>query len=186
MGMTITEKILARHAGLDNVSPGDLIEAEIDVIMGHDLSTPLAIKEMERIGVTRVFDPEKIVIVPDHFTPSKDIKTAETCRELRTFCRDQGISKYFEVGRMGISHALLPEQGLVLPGDLVVGGDSHTCTYGALGCFSTGIGSTDLAAAMITGKLWFKVPGSMKFIFQGDLNKWVCGKDLILHVISDI
>ena len=186
MGMTITEKILACHAGLDNVSPGDLIEAEIDVIMGHDLSAPLAIKEMERIGVTRVFDPEKIVIVPDHFTPSKDIKTAETCRELRTFCRDQGISKYFEVGRMGISHALLPEQGLVLPGDLVVGGDSHTCTYGALGCFSTGIGSTDLAAAMITGKLWFKVPRSMKFIFQGDLNKWVCGKDLILHVISDI
>lgn len=186
MGMTITEKILAHHAGLDKVSPGDLIEAEIDLVMGHDLSTPLAIKEMERIGIDRVFDPEKIVIVPDHLTPSKDLKAAETCRELRIFCRNQRISNYFEVGRMGISHALLPEQGLVLPGDLVVGGDSHTCTYGALGCFSTGIGSTDLAAAMMTGKLWFKVPESMKFVFQGELNKWVCGKDLILHTIADI
>jgi 3-isopropylmalate/(R)-2-methylmalate dehydratase large subunit len=186
MGMTITEKILAHHAGLERVSPGDLIDAEIDVIMGHDLSTPLAIKEMERIGAKRVFDPEKIVIVPDHFTPNKDLKAAEVCKELRTFCRNQGISHYFEVGRMGISHALLPEQGLVLPGDLVVGGDSHTCTYGALGCFSTGLGSTDLAAAMMTGKLWFKVPESMKFVFHGDLNKWVCGKDLILHTIADI
>jgi 3-isopropylmalate/(R)-2-methylmalate dehydratase large subunit len=186
MGMTLTEKILAHHAGLEKVSPGDLIDAEIDVIMGHDLSTPLAIKEMERIGADRVFDPEKIVIVPDHFTPNKDLKTAEICKMLRTFCKDQGISHFFEVGRMGISHALLPEQGLVLPGDLVVGGDSHTCTYGALGCFSTGIGSTDLAAAMMTGRLWFKVPVSMKFVFQGDLNKWVCGKDLILHTIADI
>jgi 3-isopropylmalate/(R)-2-methylmalate dehydratase large subunit len=186
MGMTLTEKILAHHAGLEKVSPGDLIDAEIDVIMGHDLSTPLAIKEMERIGADRVFDPEKIVIVPDHFTPNKDLKAAEICKMLRTFCKDQGISHFFEVGRMGISHALLPEQGLVLPGDLVVGGDSHTCTYGALGCFSTGIGSTDLAAAMMTGRLWFKVPVSMKFVFQGDLNKWVCGKDLILHTIADI
>lgn len=186
MGMTITEKILAHHAGLEKVSPGDLIDAEIDVIMGHDLSTPLAIKEMERIGAKRVFDPEKIVIVPDHFTPNKDLKAAETCKMLRTFCKDQRINQFFEVGRMGISHALLPEQGLVLPGDLVVGGDSHTCTYGALGCFSTGIGSTDLAAAMMTGKLWFKVPVSMKFVFQGDLNEWVCGKDLILHTIADI
>jgi len=186
MGMTITEKILADHAGLKKVSPGDLIDAEIDVIMGHDLSTPLAIKEMERIGATRVFDPEKIVIVPDHFTPNKDLEAAETCKDLRSFCRRQGIVHYFEVGRMGISHALLPEHGLVLPGDLVVGGDSHTCTYGALGCFSTGIGSTDLAAAMMTGKLWFKVPESKKYIYQGKLNKWVCGKDLILHTIGDI
>ena len=186
MGMTITEKMLAHHAGLEKVSPGDLIDAETDVIMGHDLSMPLAIKEMERIGAKRVFDSEKIVIVPDHFTPNKDLKAAEVCKELRTFCRSQGISHYFEVGRMGISHALLPEQGLVLPGDLAVGGDSHTCTYGALGCFATGIGSTDLAAAMMTGKLWFKVPPSMKFVFQGDLNKWVCGKDLILHTIADI
>ncbi len=186
MGMTITEKILADHAGLKEVSPGDLIDAEIDVIMGHDLSTPLAIKEMERIGAKRVFDPEKIIIVPDHFTPNKDLKAAETCKGLRNFCRNQGINNYFEVGRMGISHALLPEQGLVLPGDLVVGGDSHTCTYGALGCFSTGVGSTDLAAAMMTGKLWFKVPESIKFIYHGNLNKWVCGKDLILFTIGDI
>jgi 3-isopropylmalate/(R)-2-methylmalate dehydratase large subunit len=186
MGMTITEKILAAHAGLKKVSPGELIEAEIDVVMGHDLSTPLAIKEMERIGAKRVFDPEKIVIIPDHFTPNKDVKAAEACKELRNFCRNQGITHYFEVGRMGISHALLPEQGLVLPGDLVVGGDSHTCTYGALSCFSTGIGSTDLAAAMITGKLWFKVPESKKFIYHGNLNQWVCGKDLILHTIGDI
>ena len=186
MGMTITEKILADHAGLKSVSPGDLIDARIDIIMGHDLSTPLAIKEMERIGAKRVFDPEKIVIVPDHFTPNKDLKAAETCKGLRNFCRNQGIANYFEVGRMGISHALLPEQGLVLPGDLVVGGDSHTCTYGALGCFSTGVGSTDLAAAMMTGKLWFKVPESVKFIYHGNLNKWVCGKDLILYTIGDI
>lgn len=186
MGMTITEKILAAHAGLKTVSPGELIDAEIDVIMGHDLSTPLAIKEMERIGAKRVFDPDRIIIIPDHFTPNKDVKAAETCRELRKFCKEQDITHYFEVGRMGISHALLPEQGLVLPGDLVVGGDSHTCTYGALGCFSTGIGSTDLAAAMMTGKLWFKVPESRKFVYHGKLNPWVCGKDLILYTIGDI
>lgn len=186
MGMTITEKILADHAGLKEVSPGELIDVEIDVIMGHDLSTPIAIKEMERIGAKRVFDPEKIVIVPDHFTPNKDVRAAETCAALRKFCREQAISRYFEVGRMGISHALLPEQGLVLPGDVAVGGDSHTCTYGALGCFSTGIGSTDLAAAMMTGKLWFKVPESRKFIYEGKLNKWVGGKDLILYTIADI
>lgn len=186
MGLTITEKILADHAGLKKVSPGELIDAEVDVVMGHDLSAPLAIKEMERIGAKQVFDPRKIIIIPDHFTPNKDLKTAEICKDLRGFCRRQGIVHYFEVGRMGISHALLPEQGLVLPGDLVVGGDSHTCTYGALGCFSTGIGSTDLAAAMMTGRLWFKVPESMKFIYEGELNRWVCGKDLILHTIMDI
>jgi 3-isopropylmalate/(R)-2-methylmalate dehydratase large subunit len=186
MGMTITEKILAAHAGLKKVSPGELIDAEIDVVMGHDLSTPLAIKEMARIGAKRVFDPKKIVIVPDHFTPNKNVKVAEICKELRSFSKRQGIAHYFEVGRMGISHALLPEKGLVLPGDLVVGGDSHTCTYGALGCFSTGIGSTDLAAAMMTGRLWFKVPESRKFIYHGECNKWVCGKDLILHTIGDI
>jgi 3-isopropylmalate/(R)-2-methylmalate dehydratase large subunit len=184
--MTVTEKILAAHAGKDRVSPGELINAGIDVIMGHDLSAPLAIHEMEAIGATRVFDPDRIVLVPDHFTPNKDIRAAENCKRMREFARQQGISHYYEVGEMGIAHALLPEKGLVLPGDLVVGGDSHTCTYGAVGAFATGIGSTDLAAAMLTGQLWFRVPGSKKYIYNGLLQKWVDAKDLILYTLGDI
>lgn len=184
--MTITEKILAAHAGREIVSPGELIDVSIDVIMGHDLSTPLAIHEMEKIGAHKVFDPEKIVLVPDHFTPNKDVKAAESCKRMREFARAQGISHYYEVGEMGIAHALLPEKGLVLPGDVVVGGDSHTCSYGAVGAFATGIGSTDLAAAMLTGSLWLKVPESVKFVFHGNLQKWVGAKDLILYTIGKI
>jgi 3-isopropylmalate/(R)-2-methylmalate dehydratase large subunit len=182
----MTEKILAAHAGREYVSPGELVNARIDVIMGHDLSVPLAIHEMEGIGANRVFDPDRIVLVPDHFTPNKDIKAAENCKLMRTFARQQGISHYYEVGEMGIAHALLPEKGLVLPGDVIVGGDSHTCTYGAVGAFATGVGSTDLAAAMLTGQLWFKVPGSKKFVYHGLLRKWVDAKDLILYTIGDI
>jgi 3-isopropylmalate/(R)-2-methylmalate dehydratase large subunit len=184
--MTIAEKILAAHGDVESISAGELIDARIDVIMGHDLSIPLAVHEMERIGAERVFDPEKIVLVPDHFTPNKDVKAAESCKRMKEFAKQQGISHYYEVGEMGIAHALLPEKGIVLPGDLVVGGDSHTCTYGALGAFATGVGSTDLAAAMLTGKLWFKVPESRKFIYYGKRGKWVDGKDLILYTIGDI
>jgi 3-isopropylmalate/(R)-2-methylmalate dehydratase large subunit len=186
MGMTITEKILAAHAGKESVSPGELIEVNIDTIMGHDLSIPLAIHEMERIGAKKVFNPEKIILVPDHFTPNKDVKAAENCKRMREFARRQGISHYYEVGKMGIAHALLPEKGLVVPGDVVVGGDSHTCSYGALGAFATGVGSTDLAAAMLMGSLWFKVPESRKFLYHGKLPKWVDAKDLILYTIGDI
>lgn len=186
VGMTITEKILADHSGRRYVFQGELINAKIDVIMGHDLSTPLAIHEMEKIRAEKVFDPEKIVLVPDHFTPNKDLKAAESCKQMKEFARRQEIPHYYEVGEMGISHALLPEKGLVLPGDVVVGGDSHTCTYGALGAFATGVGSTDLAAAMLTGDLWFKVPASRKFIFHGRRQEWVGGKDLILYTIGDI
>ena len=186
MAMTATEKILSSHSGKDHVSPGELIDVRVDVIMGHDLSTPLAIHEMERIGATRVFDPGKIVLVPDHFTPNKDVKAAEACKQVREFAKRQGISHYYEVGEMGIAHALLPEKGLVVPGDVVVGGDSHSCTYGALGAFATGIGSTDLAGAMLTGSLWLKVPASRKFVYHGKLSKWVGAKDLILYTIGDI
>jgi 3-isopropylmalate/(R)-2-methylmalate dehydratase large subunit len=186
MGMTITEKILAAHAGKESVSPGELIEVNIDIIMGHDLSIPLAIHEMERIGAKEVFNPEKIILVPDHFTPNKDVKAAESCKRMREFARRQSISHYYEVGEMGIAHALLPEKGLVVPGDVIVGGDSHTCSYGALGAFATGVGSTDLAAAMLTGSLWFKVPQSRKFLYHGKLPKWVDAKDLILYTIGDI
>lgn len=184
--MTMTEKILAAHAGKEAVSPGELIDVSVDVIMGHDLSTPLAIHEMEKIGATKVFDPEKIILIPDHFTPNKDVKAAEACKRMREFARRQSISHFYEVGRMGIAHAFLPEQGLVVPGDVIVGGDSHTCSYGAVGAFATGIGSTDLAAAMLTGSLWLKVPESMKLIFHGELPDWVGAKDMILHVIGDI
>jgi 3-isopropylmalate/(R)-2-methylmalate dehydratase large subunit len=184
--MTITEKILAAHAGKEAVSPGELIDAQIDVVMGHDLSGPEAILQIERIGATKVFDPEKIVLVPDHFTPNKDVKAAESCKRLREFARSQGIVHYYEVGEMGIAHALLPEKGLVLPGDVVVGGDSHSCSYGAMGAFATGVGGTDLAAAMLTGSLWFKVPESRKFVYHGQLPRWVSGKDLILYTIGDI
>ena len=186
MGMTVTEKILAAHAGRDHVSPGEMVNARVDVIMGHDLSTPLAIHEMEAIGSKKVFDPDRIFLVPDHFTPNKDVRAAENCKRMREFAGQQGISHYYEVGEMGIAHALLPEKGLVLPGDVVVGGDSHTCTYGAVGAFATGIGSTDLAAAMLTGQLWFRVPGSRKYIYHGPLRKWVDAKDLILYTIGDI
>jgi 3-isopropylmalate/(R)-2-methylmalate dehydratase large subunit len=186
MGMTITEKILAAHAGVEKVTPGDLINSKIDVVMGHDLSAPPAIEELERIGADRVFDREKIVLVPDHFTPNKDVRSAENCKRMKEFARRHQISHYYEVGEMGIAHALLPEKGIVLPGDVVVGGDSHTCTYGGLGAFATGVGSSDLAAAILTGELWFKVPESMKFVYHGKLQKWVDGKDLILYTIGDI
>ena len=186
MGMTITEKILAAHAGVEKVTPGDLINSKIDIVMGHDLSAPPAIEELERIGADRVFDREKIVLVPDHFTPNKDVRSAENCKRMKEFARRHRISHYYEVGEMGIAHALLPEKGIVLPGDVVVGGDSHTCTYGGLGAFATGVGSSDLAAAILTGELWFKVPESMKFVYHGKLQKWVDGKDLILYTIGDI
>ncbi len=184
--MTITEKILAHHAGLDEVVPGDLINARVDLVLANDITAPIAIREFERIGAKGVFDPDRIAFIPDHFAPQKDIKAAEQCKLLRDFSHENNLSLYFEVGRMGVEHALLPEQGLVLPGDLLIGADSHTCTYGALGAFATGVGSTDVAAAMATGQCWFKVPESMKFIYYGRLNPWVGGKDLILHTIGDI
>lgn len=184
MGMTITEKILARHTGKDKVVPGEFVYARVDLVLGNDITAPLAIAEFKKIGVERVFDKDRVVLVPDHFAPNKDIKSATQCKIMREFAQEQQISNYFEVGEMGIEHALLPEKGLVLPGDLVVGADSHTCTYGALGAFSTGVGSTDMAVAMATGELWFKVPQSMKFILEGRLQKWVSGKDLILYIIG--
>jgi 3-isopropylmalate/(R)-2-methylmalate dehydratase large subunit len=184
--MTITEKILAAHSGKKKVSPGELINAKVNLILANDITAPLAISEFKKIGAKDVFDKERIAFIPDHFAPQKDIKAAEQCKMLREFSREYNLSLYFEVGRMGIEHALLPEEGIVIPGDLIIGADSHTCTYGALGAFSTGVGSTDLAASMATGKCWFKVPESMKFIYYGKLNKWVGGKDLILHTIGDI
>lgn len=184
--MTITEKILAAHAGEERVEPGELVNCRLDLTLANDITAPVAIKEFARLGLDRVFDPERVVLVPDHFTPNKDIKSAEQCRLIREFAREFGITNYFEVGRMGIEHCLLPEQGLVLPGDLVIGADSHTCTYGALGAFATGVGSTDLAAGMALGECWFKVPESMKFIYHGRLQPWVGGKDLILYTIGDI
>jgi len=184
--MTITEKILAEHAGLKEVEPGQLINARVDLVLGNDITAPIAIEEMHRIGATKVFDPAKIVMVPDHFVPNKDIKSAQQCQVLRQFAKDFQLPHYFEVGEMGIEHALLPEQGLVLPGDLVVGADSHTCTYGALGAFSTGVGSTDIAAAMITGEAWFRVPETLKIVYHGKRRPWVDGKDLILYTIGQI
>jgi len=186
MGMTITEKILAAHAGVEHVEPGQLIKAKLDIVLGNDITGPLAIEQFYKAGAKKVFDPERVVLVPDHSTPNKDIKSAELAKILRDFAREQGLRYYFEVGRMGIEHALLPEQGIVVPGDAVIGADSHTCTYGALGAFATGVGSTDLAAAMITGEAWFKVPESMKFIYYGRMGRWVTGKDLILYTIGDI
>jgi len=186
MGMTVTEKILAAHSGKKNIEPGELINARLDLVLGNDITAPVAIKEFEKIGASQVFDQEKIALVPDHFTPNKDIKSAEQAKMLRDFARKYQIAHYFEVGEMGVEHCLLPEKGLVLPGDLVVGADSHTCTYGALGAFSTGVGSTDLAAAMILGEAWFKVPESIKFVFYGKLPRWVGGKDLILFTIGRI
>lgn len=186
MGMTITEKILALHAGVDAVKPGDLINAKVDVALGNDITAPIAIREFKKSGAKKVFDIRRVVLVLDHFVPNKDIRSAMQCKEVREFAREQHIEYFFDSGEMGIEHALLPEKGLVLPGELIIGADSHTCTYGALGAFSTGIGSTDLAAAMVTGQLWFKVPETIKFVFKGELNPWVGGKDLILHTIGDI
>jgi len=186
MGMTMTQKILAAHAGLESVVAGQLIEARLDLVLGNDVTTPVAVKEFKKIGVDQVFDKAKVAIVPDHFTPNKDIKAAEQCKFIREFARDKEIENYFEVGEMGIEHALIPEKGLVVPGDVVIGADSHTCTYGALGAFSTGIGSTDMAAGMATGKAWFKVPSALKFVLKGKLQKWVSGKDVILHIIGMI
>ncbi len=186
MGMTITEKILAKHAGRDEVHPGELLNCRVDVVLGNDVTTPVAIEEFEKLQADRVFDRTRVVIVPDHFTPNKDIKSAEQAKGVRDFARKHGIVNYFEIGRMGIEHCLLPQEGLVLPGDLIIGADSHTCTYGALGAFSTGVGSTDMAAAMATGEAWFKVPETIKFVFRGELPPYVGGKDLILRVIGDI
>lgn len=186
MGMTITEKILAAHASKEKVSPGDLIEAEVDIVLGNDITAPIAIKEFKSLGLKKVFDKDKVVLVADHFTPNKDIQSAEQVKILREFAKEFGIANFYDVGRVGVEHALLPELGLVRPGMCVIGADSHTCTYGALGAFSTGIGSTDMAAAMATGKTWFKVPESIKFIIDGKLNKYVTGKDLILYTIGDI
>ncbi len=184
--MTITEKILAVHAGKKEVSAGELINAKVDMVLANDITAPIVIQEFKKIGIKEVFDKNRVAFIPDHFAPQKDIKAAEQCKMLREFSKDYHLGLYFEIGRMGIEHALLPEQGLVVPGDLVIGADSHTCTYGALGAFATGVGSTDVAAAMATGECWFKVPESMKFIYYGRLNKWVGGKDLILHTIGDI
>ncbi|MFU0782312.1 MAG: 3-isopropylmalate dehydratase large subunit [Thermoanaerobacterium thermosaccharolyticum] len=185
MGLTLTQKILADKAGYD-VHPGDLIEIDVDMVLGNDVTSPVAIKEFLKIGVKNVFDKEKIALVPDHFVPNKDIKSAEQVNIVRKFAREYGIVNFFEVGKMGIEHALLPEKGLVLPGDVVIGADSHTCTYGAITCFSTGIGSTDMACAMATGKAWFKVPEAIRFNLKGKLNKWVSGKDVILYIIGMI
>jgi 3-isopropylmalate/(R)-2-methylmalate dehydratase large subunit len=186
MGYTITEKILLKHTKAKEIHPHEFIHAKVDICLGNDITAPLAIEEFEKVGAKKVFDKKKVVLVPDHFTPAKDMKSANQCKVLAYFADKFGIKNYFEVGKMGVEHALLPEQGIVKPGDLVIGADSHTCTYGGLGAFSTGVGSTDLAAAMITGECWLKVPESMKFIFFGKLNKWVGGKDLILHTIGDI
>lgn len=186
MPMTITEKILAKHAGLKEVKPGQLINAKVDIALGNDITAPIAIKEFKASGAKKVFNKNKVVLVPDHFTPNKDIKSAEQCKILRNFAHEQKLKHYFDGGDVGVEHALLPEKGIVVPGDLVIGADSHTCTYGALGAFATGVGSTDLAAAMVTGEAWFKVPESMKFIFKGKFNKWVEGKDLILFLIGEI
>jgi len=186
MGMTMTQKILAAHAGLDKVSAGQLIEADLDLVLGNDVTAPVAIKEMEKINKKGIFDKDKIALVPDHFTPNKDIKSAENCKCMREFARKHDITNYFEVGEMGIEHALIPEHGLVVAGDVVIGADSHTCTYGALGAFSTGVGSTDMAAGMATGKAWFRVPSAQKFVLIGKPSKWVSGKDIILHIIGMI
>ena len=186
MGMTMTQKILANAAGMESVRAGDLIMANLSLVLGNDITSPVAIKEFDKIGGKSVFDKTKIALVPDHFTPNKDIKSAEQCMAVRNFAAEQDILNYFEVGEVGIEHALLPEKGLVVAGDVVIGADSHTCTYGALGAFSTGVGSTDMAAGMAIGKAWFKVPEAIKFNLTGKLNKYVSGKDLILHIIGMI
>ena len=187
MSMTITEKILAKHAGLDEVVPGQLITAKLDLVLANDVTGPVAIREFAKFGKDKVFDSHKVALVPDHFAPNKDISSAEQCKLMRDFARGQEIEHYFEIGQMGIEHCLLPEQGLTLPGDLIIGADSHTCTYGAVGAFATGVGSTDCAAGMATGEAWFRVPESMKFVFQGtNFQNYVGGKDLILYLIGKI
>ncbi|MHB1653979.1 MAG: 3-isopropylmalate dehydratase large subunit [Desulfitobacteriaceae bacterium] len=187
MSMTITEKILAGHAGLSEVVPGQLITAKLDLVLTNDITGPIAIREFAKFGVDKVFDSGKIALVPDHFTPNKDIASAEQSKLLREFAREQNIEHYWEVGRVGIEHCLLPEQGITLPGDAIIGADSHTCTYGALGAFATGVGSTDCAAGLATGEAWFRVPETMKFVFHGtDFQPWVSGKDLILYIIGKI
>ena len=186
MAMTMTQKILAHHAGLDEVKAGQLVLVNVDRVLGNDITSPVAIREYERIGASGVYDREKVTMVMDHFAPNKDIKAAVQCKMCRDFCEKEEIVNFFDVGRMGIEHALLPEKGLVIPGDVVIGADSHTCTYGALGAFSTGVGSTDMACGMATGKAWFKIPEAIKFVLHGKLNKYVSGKDVILHIIGMI
>lgn len=186
MGMTMTQKILAAHAGLPEVKAGQLIEAELDLVLGNDITTPVAINEMQKLDTQSVFNKDKIALVMDHFIPNKDIKSAQNCKCCREFACRHDITNYFDVGEMGIEHALLPEKGLVVAGDAVIGADSHTCTYGALGAFSTGVGSTDMAAGMVTGKAWFKVPSAIKFELTGKPSRWVSGKDVILHIIGMI
>ncbi|MFC1992113.1 3-isopropylmalate dehydratase large subunit [Chloroflexota bacterium] len=183
--VTLVEKLLAAHTDREKVSPGDFINARVDLVLANDITAPIAIKEFRRIGVNKVFDPKKIVMVADHFVPNKDITSAENAKLMRNFCHEQN-TLHFDVGQMGIEHVLLPEQGLVLPGDVVIGADSHTCTYGAVGAFATGMGSTDIAAAMATGDIWMKVPSTIKFVYHGKLGQWVGGKDLILYTIGDI
>ena len=186
MGMTMTQKILAAHAGLSDVKAGQLIEADLDLVLGNDITSPVAINEMKKFDTETVFDKDKIALVMDHFIPNKDIKSAQNCKCCREFACRHDITNYFDVGEMGIEHALLPEKGLVVAGDAVIGADSHTCTYGALGAFSTGVGSTDMAAGMVTGKAWFKVPSAIKFELTGKPSRWVSGKDVILHIIGMI
>jgi len=186
MGMTMIEKILAAHSDQDELKPGDIVNARVDMVLGNDITTPVAVKEFEKIGVDRVFDKDRIAIVPDHFTPNKDIKAAEQVNMIRKFAKKYEITNFFEVGQMGIEHVLLPEKGLTLPGEIIIGADSHTCTYGALGALGTGVGSTDMAAAMATGKAWFKVPPTIKIVYTGELKPHVSGKDLILYTIGKI
>ena len=186
MGKTITEKILMAHTNLKKISAGQLINAKVDIALGNDVTAPIAINEFQMAGGKKIFDKNKVALVLDHFTPNKDINSAQQCKAVREFALKQKVTHFYEGGQVGIEHALLPEQGIVLPGDLVIGADSHTCTYGALGAFATGVGSTDLAAVMLTGELWFKVPQSIKFVLYGKLQKWVSGKDLILHIIGRI
>ena len=186
MGMTMTQKILAAHAGLEKVEAGQLILVNLDLVLGNDITSPVAIKEFNKLGAENVFDKDKVTMVMDHFAPNKDIKAAQQCKMCRDFCGEKEITNFYDVGEMGIEHALLPEKGLVVSGDAVIGADSHTCTYGALGAFSTGVGSTDMACGMATGKAWFKVPSAIKFELKGKLNKYVTGKDVILHIIGMI
>lgn len=186
MAMTMTQKILAAHAGVESVEAGQLIMAKLDLVLGNDVTTPVAVNEFKKMGADKVFDKNKVAIVPDHFTPNKDIKAAEQCKYIREFAIEKGIENYFEVGQMGIEHALIPEKGLAVAGDVIIGADSHTCTYGALGAFSTGVGSTDMAAGMATGQAWFKVPSALKFVLTGKPAAWISGKDIILHIIGMI
>lgn len=185
MGMTMTQKILAEHAGMDSVTAGQLIEARLDVVMANDITGPMAVPVFKKMA-DKVFDKEKVVLVPDHFTPNKDIKSAENAKSIREFAKEQGLTHYYEIGQMGIEHALLPEKGITVAGECIIGADSHTCTYGALGAFSTGVGTTDIATGMAMGRLWFKVPSAIRFVLQGKPGKYVSGKDIILHIIGKI